>query len=430
MSPDQNFVFGGGSNTLGILIGVKPSAGTVNFSGLYYGCGIDIDAAQLTSANFTATDTFYGAANALNGTLYGHKRTFSPLFDALPEAVTYDTSYPTNTPNGSYVDSYFRKQYTFGAGGAIRIGQGIGSLFGISVLFPAPTMSGSGVFLDPNGDVNAADFSPFTQGISGGESIVLYGTGLSSGTATASSLPLPTTLGNVQVLINGIPAPLRYVSPTQLSVVVPFGIYYTPTTGVPAIPSRPIAMIQVMNNGVASNTVYKFINLTTAGVFSNGTKNPHGFDYALVADAMTGQLLNASNPAQPGEIVSVYVSGLGDTSPAGTNGAPPTGLVKTAQTVSASVGGFPTTVTFAGLAPTEVGVYQVNLIIPQVVPPGDNVLVIAGPDSLNQTSVITIGEPTTGSAITGMQPLVPSISGNRAMRPCFIRDPVCGSGIN
>jgi len=438
LSPDHNFVFGGAAGGLDMVVGVKPATGNVNFSGLYYQAGIDVDASQLASQGFTATDTYYGTVNAVNGTIFGHKRIYTPLFNPIPEAFTYRSAYPATIYNGTYTEPFFRKQYTLGNGGAIRIGIGAGTLLGINITLKAPVLTGSGVFLNPNGVVNAADFSPFTQGISGGEIIALYGTGLSSGNATASSLPLPTVLGNVQVMINGILAPLFYVTPTQLTAVVPFGIYYTPPSGVPAIPKRPIATIQVINNGVGSNTAYRFVNLTSPGLFTlNGNENASGFGYALIEHAQTGQVVNESNPAQPGEPVSVFISGLGDTFPVVTNGAAPTGLSNTVQPISAWVGGVPATVIFAGLAPTLAGVYQVNLIIPVAASPGDNVLEIFGTDSHSETSLIPVGG-TTNSAITGAQPRVRTISGDRARMPvptlhpptlCFATDPACGGGI-
>src|SRR5206468_89685 len=164
------------------------------------------------------------------------------------------------------------------------------------------------VYLDPNGVVNAASFAPFTAGISPGEFIVLYGSGFSTQNAVASSLPLQTTLNNVQVMINGTPAPLFYVTPTQLAAVVPFGVTYTAPTG-----SQQIATIQVVTANGSSNSVSEFVNLTTPGIFS---LTANGVGYGAIEHALTGRVVNASSPAQPGEIVSVFVSGLGTTLPA------------------------------------------------------------------------------------------------------------------
>jgi uncharacterized protein (TIGR03437 family) len=74
----------------------------------------------------------------------------------------------------------------------------------------------------------------------------LFGTGLASTTKNVQGgLPFPTTLGGVQVMIDGYACPLYYVSPTELSVIVPYEVA-TNQTG--------LANIQVINNNVQSNT--------------------------------------------------------------------------------------------------------------------------------------------------------------------------------
>jgi uncharacterized protein (TIGR03437 family) len=83
--------------------------------------------------------------------------------------------------------------------------------------FGTPKFSGSGVYLNPIGVVNAASFAPITNPIAPGEVITLFGSGLAASSVNASSVPLPTTLGNTQVNINGIAAPLYYVTPTQIA---------------------------------------------------------------------------------------------------------------------------------------------------------------------------------------------------------------------
>jgi uncharacterized protein (TIGR03437 family) len=431
ISPDRNFVFGGSPSGFDMFVGVKTTTGNVNFSGLYYEAGLDEDASQLSSQGFSAPDTFYGSFNAVNGAIIGHQRLFSPIFNSVAEGFTFATTYPTAITNGTYTDSANTTQYVFANGGAIRIGFGIGPLLGINIAIPAPTMSGNGVYLNPNGIVNAASFAPFTAGVSPGEFIVLYGAGLSTQNAVASSLPLPVTLNNVQVMINGIPAPLFYVTPTQLAAVVPFGATYTPPTG-----ALQIATIQVINGNSSSNTVTEFMNLTTPGIFS---LTANGIGYGAVEHALTGKVVNASSPAQPTEIVSVFMSGLGTTLPAGVDGAAPSQLSNTVQTISADVGGIPAAVAFAGLAPYLAGIYQVNVEIPASAVAGDNVLEILGPDSDNYQALIAIGKGTaTTSAITGAQPRIQSVRSHRATRPvttlrpvepCFATNPACGGAV-
>src|SRR5205823_5886621 len=135
--------------------------------------------------------------------------------------------------------------------GAVRIGSGIGPNLGLSVAVAAPTLTGSGVFLNPQGVVNAGNWAPFTASIAPGELVALVGTGLApDGLPVSNTIPFPKSVGPVQVTINGIAAPIYFAAPTLIAAIVPYGI-----TG-------SIAQIQVINNGTPSNTVTAFVGLT------------------------------------------------------------------------------------------------------------------------------------------------------------------------
>ena len=431
MSPDRNFVFGGSPAGFDMFVGVKNSTSTVNFSGLYYQAGVDDDTSQLATSGYGAIDNYYGSFNASAGTAIGHQRLNTPLYNSVTEGFTYATTYPSSISGASYTDSVSQTQYTFANGGAVRIGFGLGPYLGINVALQAPALSGSGVYLNPTGIVNAASFSPFTAGVSPGEFIVIYGTGLAAGNAVASSLPFPTLLGNVQVKINGITAPIYYVTPTQIAVIVPYGAAYTAASG-----TLPIAQIQVVNNGISSNVTTQFINLTTPGIF---TLAANGLGYGATEHATTGQVVTATNPAQPGETVAVFVSGLGATLPAVTEGTagPTNPLANTIQTIIAYVGGVEATVGYAGLAPYLAGLYQVNLTVPTTVTAGDNTIEILGPDSDNFQVLIPIGTgTTTSSARAGALPEPDAVKPARtdrrlhAVRPptgCFVTNPACAA---
>ena len=85
-----------------------------------------------------------------------------------------------------------------------------------------------------------------------------------------------------------------------------------------------------------------------------------------------GQLNSASDPVKRGEYVIFYVTGDGPTNPAGLDGWPVSGAPpRTAQDVSATIGGVPAHVDYAGGAPTFVmGVAQFNVQIPAEAPAG------------------------------------------------------------
>src|SRR5687767_1218789 len=83
-------------------------------------------------------------------------------------------------------------------------------LIGSTPLLSAPVVSGV---------LNGASF---TQTIAPGAIISIFGTALARGTASASSLPLPTSLEGTSVMVGGQPIPLFFVSTTQINAQLPF----------------------------------------------------------------------------------------------------------------------------------------------------------------------------------------------------------------
>jgi uncharacterized protein (TIGR03437 family) len=281
------------------------------------------------------------------------------------------------------MDSFLFEQFTGGNGGAIQIGSGIGPFPGISVSLQATTPAvNSSVYLSPVGVENSASYAPFTAGISHGEYITLTGSNLGpSSLEVAPGAPFPTKLGNVQVMINNIPAPIYYVSANQLAVIVPNEISEI---------NSSIAQIQVINNGNSSNVVTEFVNETNPGVFSQ-TENGIGYGAIEHSD---GSLVTPDSPAQIGETVSAFITGLGDVFPTLLDGvaAPTNTTTNTSNPITADISGTMATVTFSGLAPGFVSLYQVNVTIPSGVTTGDNFLDIGGPDSYNSEALISVGD--------------------------------------
>jgi uncharacterized protein (TIGR03437 family) len=274
---------------------------------------------------------------------------------------------------------------------------GIGPFLGITVAMQAPALSGAGVYLNPTGVINSASFAPFTAGVSGGEFITLYGSGLAASTVVASTLPFPPTLGNVQVLINGTAAPLYYISSGQIAAIVPYSI-----TG-------SVAAIQVINQGVPSNTVTELIASTTPGMFSLGA---NGLGYAAVEHG-DGSVVTVAKPATIGETVAAFMTGLGPVSPAVIEGSagPVSPLSQTTLALSAYVNGVSAKIEYAGLAPYLAGLYQVNFDVPTGAVQGDNTVEIDGPDSFAvqtlipvSTGAVALARPETTSAVPAGTP--------------------------
>jgi uncharacterized protein (TIGR03437 family) len=400
-SPDGNFVFGGSPSSADLFVGVRTGIGTPNLNGLYYEAGLDQDESTL-KAGYASLDSFYGSLSASGGNIVGHQRLLD-FFNPMPANYTYSDTY-TVPSNGAYSNP----STNYVVGGGIRIGSGIGPYLGISVALQAPTMSSSlsttGVFLNPQGIVNAGSSAPFTAGIAPGELLTLYGANLASGLQVASGAPFLTTLGNVQVMINGIAAPIYYVTPTQLSAIVPYGVTGT------------VAKVQVFNNNVPSNAVTSLISTTAPGVL---TQLQNGLGYGDVVH-QDGTLVNAKNPAQIGETVSVFVTGLGAVSPTIQDGAagPTNPLSNATATIAAYIGGVKATVTYSGLAPQLAGLYQINLTVPTGLTAGDNNLDIAGPDAYSSECLIAIGgaAPSTSTSAVPAHRSVPHALSRRAAK--------------
>ncbi len=396
-SPDNNFVFGGSPYGWDMLVGIRndSSSTTENFSGMYYQGGIDQDVSQYATSGYATFDTYYGSLSAAGGgNIVAAQREFSPLTDSSAYSYSYYDSYPVPiVGSGSVTDSNTDIQYAYGDGGTVRIGAGVWPFLGLTVAFQAatPTPPATTPFISPTGVTNGASSAPFTTGVSAGELLTLYGTNLApAGLVVASSIPFPTTQGlnGVQVTINGLYAPVYYVSPGQISVIVPYNVTYD------------IAQIQVINNGVASNVVTEFVDETSAGLF---TSPAGGIGYAVMVHNATGQLVTPQNPAEPGEYLYGYVTGLGKVFPPIVDGAAgstnPSSLnnsvyfSSTASTnqIAAYIGGVSAPVVYAGLAPGFAGLYQIDLQVPTGLTAGDNDIDISGPDSYSSEALISVG---------------------------------------
>jgi uncharacterized protein (TIGR03437 family) len=222
----------------------------------------------------------------------------------------------------------------------------------ISFGIPIPSTSvGASVYINPQGVVNAASNAPVGNPISPGEFIAIYGSSLANQTTVATP-PYPSALGGVSVSIGGLPAPIYLVSSGQINCVVPFGIKTT----------QPTVNVIVTNNNVVSNTVTVPVSATSPGIFSDDTSGTG--DGAIIH--LNGALVTSTNPATKGEILSLYLAGLGAvTSPVqdGTLPNPAVPDTVTAQVV-VYVNGIAVTPSFAGLNPYFPGLYQVNFAVP------------------------------------------------------------------
>ena len=200
-------------------------------------------------------------------------------------------------------------------------------------LAPLPSIS-------PQGIVNAASFD---QGVAPGSLIGIFGTHLAGREDQAGKLPLPTALSGTTISVNGAPIPLIYVSPGQINAQLPFDLVGKAT-------------IRITTPNGTTETI---VNVEDAapGIFDGGSP-------AIVHP--NGSLVSAAQPAEAGEFISIYATGLGRVNGAvGTGQATPaTQLFSTSSPVEVKIGTQSLTPTFAGLAPGFVGLYQVVVQMP------------------------------------------------------------------
>jgi uncharacterized protein (TIGR03437 family) len=215
----------------------------------------------------------------------------------------------------------------------------------------------------PGGIVSAA-VSTLGSILSPGGFISIYGSNLAPSVAQSLNFPLQATLAGTQVFLAGQALPLQFVSAGQINAIVPI------ETAVNRFQELLIAQ-----NGKYSLPETVVLSAATPAVFSLSQS-----EAAIIVYKANGTAFVASTtqPATAGDVLAVYCTGLGAVSPAIADGlaAPLTGVSRTVNTVTATIGGLPAQVGFSGLAPGSAGLYQVNLVVPAGITPGSSVAVV------------------------------------------------------
>ena len=210
-----------------------------------------------------------------------------------------------------------------------------------------------------------------TGSIASGAWVSIFGQNLASTTRIWNTNDfgggkLPTALSGVSVTINGKPAYIYYISPTQLNVLAPVDSTTGPVTVQVTTSAGQSASVTVQK-AAASPAFFQF--------------DPQGRkyiaaefgDYSLVGPAGLFGTAATTRPAKPGEIVVLYATGLGATSPAYPDGEILPTVYPLAVTPTVTIGGVPGMVHFAGLVAP--GLYQVNVEVPAL-PDGDSSVVM------------------------------------------------------
>jgi uncharacterized protein (TIGR03437 family) len=216
-----------------------------------------------------------------------------------------------------------------------------------------------------NAAVSGASFAANAP-LAPGSIISLFGVDLANGTAAAGVIPLGDTLAGARVVMAGRLLPMIYSSSGQINAVVSAGINFN--TSQQIVVQRDITLSVPISVNVAS-------------------AEPAIFGYPFPGDPPNqGAILNAvsyvpahpATPAAAGDILAIFCTGLGAVNPAVPDGAgaPSSPPATTVATPTVSIGGKAAKVTFSGLSPGFVGLYQIDAIVPDGLTPGNQVPVV------------------------------------------------------
>jgi uncharacterized protein (TIGR03437 family) len=218
----------------------------------------------------------------------------------------------------------------------------------VRLLTPAaavPQISAGGVVNDAN----------YTAPVVPGSIAAVFGDFFLTAGSSNTTLPLATNLQNLSFQFGDTAAPLYYVSGTQVNLQVPW-----------ELAGQTSATLTATLNGAAGAGQTVTVAPFAPAIF---TMNSQGTGAGAILDS-SYRLVDSSNPATAGTTaILIYCTGLGAVSanqPA--TGAPASlnanALAPTSTTPTVSIGGLPATVSFSGLAPGYVGLYQVNALVP------------------------------------------------------------------
>jgi uncharacterized protein (TIGR03437 family) len=191
--------------------------------------------------------------------------------------------------------------------------------------------------------------------------VSLFGANLASSRATAQGDPLPTQLAGTSVTVNGAKAPLFFVSPTQINLQLP---WETPFS----FESVTVATIIVTTPAGSSAPVTVPVSPDSPSLFSFDGSGCGQAAVLNISPDGTVSVNSPSNSAAPGDFVSLFGTGFGLVQPPPADGAAATFPVAINDGGVILDGKLLSKVSYAGLAPTLVGVDQINFQIPLETP--------------------------------------------------------------
>ncbi len=360
LSQELNVSFAAASNS-GAKLSASPTSLTMGISSPFFAPGATTFTVNLSDKTQPWTASVF-PANRTTSWL-----TLSQYAGTGPATVTLSTN-PTGFEQGAYRATI-----------VLQSPNSVPQWVAIPVMFVNGTYSPTGPVVTSVG--NAISFTP---GVSPGSLMAIYGTNLAYTTASASGLPLTDSLVGASVTVNGWPAPILYISPTQINVQLPYevgagpavlgindsAIYRAYLSGAPYAPGSAPAATPILPTG-------------STLVFPGGVG---GFQFQIQPAAPGILTSNGSiyptASANQGGYATIYVTGTGEISQSIASGVP----VATGTAVSSlplpllpinvTVGGVPALIQFEGVTPGTIGLIQVNFVVPATVAAGVQPVVI------------------------------------------------------
>ncbi len=179
----------------------------------------------------------------------------------------------------------------------------------------------------------------------------------------AGATPLPKELGGIEVLVDGIPAPLLSVDGGSIRLIVPKD---APISGAAEFLVRRPATGEILSHGYVA-----MYNASPAVLFA-GT-NPAASGQARAVN-QNGAPNSSSNPVSVGQELTVYLTGSGPLEGMPEDGEAPGSEIPVGDVLAfllPSQGAIPAQVLSAALDPNEPGVWRVRIRVPQVATDGN-----------------------------------------------------------
>jgi uncharacterized protein (TIGR03437 family) len=246
--------------------------------------------------------------------------------------------------------------------------------------------AGSRPTLAAGGTVNGASFK---QPVAPGSIAAVFGSNLGRELALAGRVPLPIGLAGVALNFEGnIPVPMFFASTGQVNIQIPW-----------ELAGQTSATLTATNLGGVSAGIPVTLAPAAPAIF---TTNQQGTGQGVILIASTGEIAAPAGtisgrphrPVNKGEFLTIYCLGLGDVDNRPASGASsPAGepLARVRAVPSVTIGEVNAEVSFAGLAPSFVGLYQINVRVPDSAPSGAAVnLVVTGGGVASNTVTIAV----------------------------------------